>query len=80
LESIETSSVTTRNVMSHKIAELPADVVVMVGERRALAWEPLVPAGPAVHVIGDAVVPRRVHHAIAEGRAVAQQVSTRQGL
>jgi 2,4-dienoyl-CoA reductase-like NADH-dependent reductase (Old Yellow Enzyme family) len=80
LESIETASVATRNVMSRKLAELPADVVVVVGERRARAWESLVPAGPGVHVIGDAVVPRRVHHAIAEGRAAARQVSTRHGL
>jgi hypothetical protein len=46
-----------------------------VGERRARAWERLMPAGPAVHVVGDAVVPRRVHHAIAEGRAVARSLS-----
>lgn len=31
--------------------------------------------GTAVHVVGDAVVPRRVHDAIAEGRAVARSVS-----
>jgi 2,4-dienoyl-CoA reductase-like NADH-dependent reductase (Old Yellow Enzyme family)/thioredoxin reductase len=80
VESIAAASVMARNVMSGTTDELAADVVVVVGERRARAWEPLVPAGPAVHVIGDAVVPRRVHHAIAEGRAVARQVSTRQGL
>ena len=75
VESIAAASVTARNVMSGAADELPADLVVVVGERRARAWEPLVPAGPAVHVVGDAVVPRRVHHAIAEGRAVARSLS-----
>jgi 2,4-dienoyl-CoA reductase-like NADH-dependent reductase (Old Yellow Enzyme family) len=75
VESIDTASVTARNVLSGAADELPADVVVIVGERRARAWEPLVPAEPAVHLVGDAVVPRRVHHAIAEGRAVARSLS-----
>ena len=75
VESIAAASVTARNVMSGATDELPADLVVVVGERRARAWEPLVPAGPAVHVVGDAVVPRRVHHAIAEGRAIARSLS-----
>jgi 2,4-dienoyl-CoA reductase-like NADH-dependent reductase (Old Yellow Enzyme family) len=75
VESIDAPLVTARNVMSGATDELPADLVVIVGERRARAWEPLVTAGPAVHVIGDAVVPRRVHHAIAEGRAAARGLS-----
>jgi 2,4-dienoyl-CoA reductase-like NADH-dependent reductase (Old Yellow Enzyme family) len=75
VELIAGASVTARNVMSGAADELPADLVVIVGERRARAWEPLMPPGPAVHVIGDAVVPRRVHHAIAEGRAVARSLS-----
>jgi 2,4-dienoyl-CoA reductase-like NADH-dependent reductase (Old Yellow Enzyme family) len=75
VESIATTSVTARNVVSGKTAELSADLVVVVGERRACAWNELVPAGPSVHLIGDAVVPRRVHHAIAEGRAAARQMS-----
>ena len=78
VESIAATSVTTRNVMSAAVAELGADLVVVVGERRARAWEALVPAGPSVRVVGDAVVPRRVQHAIAEGRAAARAVS--QGL
>lgn len=75
VESIGATSVCTRNVISEQTGELAADAVVVVGERRACTWEPIVPAGPEVHVIGDAVVPRRVHHAIAEGRAVAQMVT-----
>jgi 2,4-dienoyl-CoA reductase-like NADH-dependent reductase (Old Yellow Enzyme family) len=75
VESITPTSVTARNVLSGKTTELPADLVVVVGERRPRAWESMVPAGPGVHVIGDAVVPRRVHHAVAEGRATARLLS-----
>jgi 2,4-dienoyl-CoA reductase (NADPH2) len=75
VDSIAATSVTARNVMSGQTAELPADLVVVVGERRARAWEPLVPTGPGVRIVGDAVVPRRVHHAIAEGRAAARALS-----
>jgi 2,4-dienoyl-CoA reductase-like NADH-dependent reductase (Old Yellow Enzyme family) len=71
VSSIAAGSVITHNVMSGRSAELAADLVVVVGERRARAWETLVPEGPTVQVVGDAVVPRRVHHAIAEGRAAA---------
>jgi hypothetical protein len=67
-------------VMSDKAAEFADDLVVMVGERRARAWEALMPEGPSVHVVGDAIVPRRVHHAIAEGRAAANAVNQNQGL
>jgi 2,4-dienoyl-CoA reductase (NADPH2) len=75
LESITRGWVTARNLLSGQTTELAADVVVVVGERRARAWEALVPAAPGVHVIGDAAVPRRVHHAIAEGRATARLLS-----
>jgi 2,4-dienoyl-CoA reductase-like NADH-dependent reductase (Old Yellow Enzyme family) len=75
VESIAPTSVTARNVLSGQTTELAAELVVVVGERRARGWEPLVPAGPGVHVIGDAAVPRRVHHAIAEGRATARSLS-----
>jgi 2,4-dienoyl-CoA reductase (NADPH2) len=75
VETISPTSVTARNVLSGQTTELAADLVVVVGERRPRAWEPMVPAGPGVHVIGDAAVPRRVHHAIAEGRATARLLS-----
>ena len=77
-ESIAAGSVITRNLMSGRTTELAADLVVVVGERRARASEALLPDALGVQVIGDAVVPRRVHHAIAEGRAAAAAVS--QGL
>jgi 2,4-dienoyl-CoA reductase-like NADH-dependent reductase (Old Yellow Enzyme family) len=75
VDSITHGWVTARNLLSGQTTELAADLIVVVGERRARAWEPIVPAGPSVHVIGDAVVPRRVHHAIAEGRATARLLS-----
>ena len=75
LESIGEASVRARNVMSSEPVELAADLVVMVGERRARAFEQALPPGPGVQVIGDAVVPRRVHHAIAEGRAAARALA-----
>jgi hypothetical protein len=51
--------------------------VIVVGERRARDWRSLVPSGPkgpTVRVIGDALVPRRVAHAISEGRAAAEAI------
>jgi hypothetical protein len=45
-------------------------------EKAILAVEPGVelPSGARVQLIGDAVVPRRVAHAIAEGRAAADAI------
>jgi 2,4-dienoyl-CoA reductase (NADPH2) len=75
VESVAAASVTARNVISGAVAEFPADVLVVVGERRPRDWEELLPPGPAVQVVGDAIVPRRVQHAISEGRAAAARVS-----
>jgi 2,4-dienoyl-CoA reductase-like NADH-dependent reductase (Old Yellow Enzyme family) len=80
VESVAEAAVTARNVLSGAIAEFRADVLVVVGERRSRQWEELVPAGPAVQVVGDAVVPRRVQHAIAEGRAAAAFFAARDGV
>jgi 2,4-dienoyl-CoA reductase-like NADH-dependent reductase (Old Yellow Enzyme family) len=49
-----------------------ADAVIVVGERRPRDWAPLVADLPGAIVIGDAIVPRRTAHAIAEGRAAAR--------
>jgi len=51
-----------------------ADVIVFVGERRPVEPALDLPAGARVQVIGDAVVPRRVAHAVAEGRAAAEAI------
>ena len=66
-----------RNTMSGAIRRIAADAVIVVGERRARDWPSLVPSGsegPTVRVIGDALVPRRVAHAISEGRATADAI------
>jgi 2,4-dienoyl-CoA reductase (NADPH2) len=47
--------------------------VVVAGERRPRDWSQLAPEGARVHVIGDALVPRKVAHAVSEGRAVARE-------
>jgi 2,4-dienoyl-CoA reductase-like NADH-dependent reductase (Old Yellow Enzyme family) len=68
-----------RNTMSGATRRIAADAVIVVGERRARDWPSLVPSGPegpAVRVIGDALVPRRVAHAISEGRAAADAIRT----
>jgi 2,4-dienoyl-CoA reductase (NADPH2) len=75
LLSVGSASVRVRNVMSGQETELEADRVVAVGERQARDWGHLVPDGLQVSVIGDAVVPRRVHHAISEGRAAARELA-----
>lgn len=75
LEAIGAGSAELRNVMSGAAETVAADAVIVVGERRARDWSALVPDGATVRVIGDALVPRRVAHAISEGRAVAETIS-----
>ncbi|MFE6157299.1 FAD-dependent oxidoreductase [Streptomyces sp. NPDC056486] len=63
-----------RHVMDGHESTLPADLLVTVGER--LPHRPdVTPAdGQSVHAVGDCVVPRRIAHAMAEGRAAAEAV------
>jgi len=75
LQSVEGEGATLRNVLSGATASIAADAVVVVGERVARDWRALVPEPAATRVIGDAVVPRKVMHAIAEGRAVATAIA-----
>jgi len=56
---------------------VPADLVVFVGERRSIRVDTPFPDSARVHAIGDTVVPRRVSHAIAEGRAAADRILAR---
>ena len=77
LDAVTTGGAVLRNVLSGATEELAADAVVVVGERIARDWRALVPGGPAVRVIGDALVPRKVAHAIAEGRAAARAIAGR---
>jgi 2,4-dienoyl-CoA reductase (NADPH2) len=53
---------------------VPADVVVVVGDRKPAALGVELPADARVQAIGDVVVPRRVSHAISEGRAAAEAI------
>jgi len=72
LLALDTAGATVRNVMSGAQERLGADAVIVIGERRARDWQALVPEGPTVRVIGDALVPRKVAHALSEARAVAE--------
>jgi 2,4-dienoyl-CoA reductase (NADPH2) len=56
-----------------RLAAIDADRVVVVGERLPRAPEEC--AAPLVLAIGDAVVPRRAAHSIAEGRAAAARLA-----
>lgn len=77
LEALGDGTAELRNVMSGAVRRVAADTVIVVGERRVRDWRPMVPVGVTVQVIGDALVPRRVAHAIAEGRAAAEHVVSR---
>jgi hypothetical protein len=63
------------NVMSGATERIGAETVIVVGERRARDWSSMAPPGATVQVIGDALVPRKVAHAISEGRAAAEHVA-----
>ena len=75
LETITAGGAELRNLMSHRTEMVDADTVIVVGERRPRDWSTLVPPGATVRVIGDALVPRRVAHAVSEGRAAAEAIT-----
>ncbi len=54
---------------------IAADAAIVVGERRPRDWRALVGDTSGL-AIGDTIVPRRVAHAIAEGREAARTVLT----
>jgi 2,4-dienoyl-CoA reductase (NADPH2) len=74
LDSLDEESAVLRNTMAGTAARVAADTVIVVGERVARDWRGLVPAGGGVRVIGDALVPRKASHAIAEGREAAESI------
>jgi 2,4-dienoyl-CoA reductase (NADPH2) len=76
LEELTGGGAEVRNTISDERTTFSADTVIVVGERRAREWTYAVPAVATVRVIGDAVVPRRVAHAISEGRAAAEAIAT----
>jgi 2,4-dienoyl-CoA reductase-like NADH-dependent reductase (Old Yellow Enzyme family) len=75
--AVESGAAVTRNLYSGEIERVPADLVVFVGKRHPVVPDLGWPARARVQLIGDAVVPRRVAHAIAEGRAAAEAILAR---
>ena len=73
-DAVEDGAVLVRNRYSDAVERVPADLVVFVGERGPVEPGVELPSGARVQLIGDAVVPRRVAHAIAEGRAAADAI------
>jgi 2,4-dienoyl-CoA reductase-like NADH-dependent reductase (Old Yellow Enzyme family) len=71
---IQGGAVTAVHRVSGRSSTIPADRVVVVGERRRRELPPC--DAPRVLAIGDAVVPRRVDHAIAEGRVAATRIAS----
>jgi 2,4-dienoyl-CoA reductase-like NADH-dependent reductase (Old Yellow Enzyme family) len=56
------------------VEPLAADAIIAVGERRPCAPATSLPETAPVVVVGDAIVPRRVAHAVAEGRAAGRRL------
>ena len=75
LAGLGEDSAVLRNTMSGAAETVPADTVIVVGERVAREWSALVPDAGTVRVIGDALVPRKASHAIAEGRAAGESIA-----
>jgi 2,4-dienoyl-CoA reductase-like NADH-dependent reductase (Old Yellow Enzyme family) len=76
LDGLADDSAMLRNTMSGAAETVRADTVIVVGERVARDWSALVPGSGTVRVIGDALVPRKASHAIAEGRAAAEAIAS----
>jgi 2,4-dienoyl-CoA reductase-like NADH-dependent reductase (Old Yellow Enzyme family) len=75
LAGLGEDSAALRNTMSGGEKRVPADSVIVGGERVARDWSALVPSAGSVRVIGDALVPRKASHAIAEGRAAGESIA-----
>ena len=74
LAGVDEGAVELRAAGGGPAERVEADAVIVVGERRARDWAALVADLPGAVVIGDAIVPRRAAHAIAEGRAAAREL------
>jgi hypothetical protein len=62
------------SAFSGETERVDADAVIVVGERRPRDWSAFEAGARALMVVGDAVAPRRVAHAITEGRVAAGTV------
>jgi 2,4-dienoyl-CoA reductase (NADPH2) len=74
LEAIADGGVHVRAVLGGERTHLPADAVIVVGERRPRSFAWLGEPAAGVRAVGDCLVPRRVQHAVAEGRAAAAEI------
>jgi 2,4-dienoyl-CoA reductase (NADPH2) len=72
--AVGAAGVTATHRASGRSTDIAADHVIVVGERRPRTPPEL--AAPLVLAIGDAVVPRRAAHAIAEGRVAAGRLAS----
>ncbi|MBC2639931.1 MULTISPECIES: FAD-dependent oxidoreductase [unclassified Rhodococcus (in: high G+C Gram-positive bacteria)] len=80
LVAVSDGLVEFENALSGERSRLDVDRIVVAGERRSIDWSLLAPRSARVHVIGDALVPRKVAHAVAEGRSAAcEYLSTARG-
>gem|GEM_PF-542406 len=77
LSALAPGAATVRNVLNDAERTIPTDRTVVVGERVSRPWDRFRSCEAHVQVIGDALVPRKVAHALAEGRAAAQAVLAR---
>ena len=75
LDRLDDGSAVLRNTLSGSADTVAADTVIVVGERVARDWSALVPPAGGVRVVGDALVPRKASHAIAEGRAAGEAIA-----
>jgi hypothetical protein len=75
--AVEAGGLAVRHRLSGDPELVPADIVVFVGERRPVRPDTPLPESARVQAVGDTIVPRRVAHAIAEGRAVAETILAR---
>ena len=75
---IGSRTIRVEHVYSGQRRELPADLVVLAlgGEARAELYHALRAAAPtlAVHRVGDAVAPRRLHDALLDAARVARMI------
>jgi len=78
LAGLGEDSAVLRSTLAGGEERVPADSVIVVGERVAGDWSALVAGAGTVRVIGDALVPRKVSHAIAEGRAAGDSIADAQ--
>jgi 2,4-dienoyl-CoA reductase (NADPH2) len=72
--AVDADGMFVRHRLTGTTEKLLADLVVVVGERRPSALTVDLPSDVRVQRIGDSVVPRRVSHAVAEGRAAAAAI------